>query len=109
MMGAVFAEHRESRYSQTAVAERDVQNCGTHWTISGLVRLPPADEAPAAVAPVGEAAELLSAAVRCGVRIPLAEHDLLACWLSTPRPPTDDGLVHGVPTRRTRVAADVPW
>ena len=58
-----------------------------------------------------EAAELLAAAVRHGVRIPLAEHDLLACWLleaaaGCPRRRGADG----VPARRADgIGGGVPW
>lgn len=47
----------------------------------GLVRLTGAEQSGGSGAGWYEAAELLTAAVRHGVRIPLAENDLLACWL----------------------------
>jgi acyl-CoA dehydrogenase len=47
----------------------------------GLVRLTGSEDTGGSGAGWFEAAELMSAAVRHGARIPLAEHDLLACWL----------------------------
>ncbi|CAJ1498415.1 acyl-CoA dehydrogenase family protein [[Mycobacterium] kokjensenii] len=47
----------------------------------GVVRLTGSEDSGGSGAGWYEAAELITAAVRHGVRIPLAEHDLLACWL----------------------------
>ncbi|UXA20849.1 acyl-CoA dehydrogenase family protein [Mycobacterium sp. SMC-4] len=47
----------------------------------GLVRLTGAETSSGSGAGWREAAALMSAAVHNGVRLPLAEHDLLACWL----------------------------
>ncbi|WP_349268427.1 acyl-CoA dehydrogenase [Mycolicibacterium parafortuitum] len=69
MMDAVLAEH-----GTDAGLWRRLDDLG-------LVRLTGAEESGGSGAGWNEAAELLSAAVRHGVRIPLAEHDLLACWL----------------------------
>lgn len=69
MMEAVFAEH-----------SRD----GDLWRrldALGLIRLTGAEETGGSGAGWFEAAELQTAAIRHGARIPLAEHDLLACWL----------------------------
>ena len=79
MMDAVFADYRE-RHSPGATVERD-PDLWQHLDELGLVRLTGAEEAGGSGAGWYEAAELLAAAVRHGVRIPLAEHDLLACWL----------------------------
>ena len=79
MMDAVFAEYRRSASSAVA-AGRDAE----FWhrlDELGLVRLTGAERFGGSGAGWGEAAELLATAVRHGVRIPLAEHDLLACWL----------------------------
>ena len=69
MMDAVFAEH-----AQDADLWRRLDDLG-------LVRLTGAEDAGGSGAGWLEAAELVSAAARHGARIPLAEHDLLACWL----------------------------
>ena len=69
MMDAVFAEH-----AQDADLWRRLDDLG-------LVRLTGAEDVGGSGAGWLEAAELVSAAARHGARIPLAEHDLLACWL----------------------------
>lgn len=66
MMDAVFREHG-----------RDV-DLWQRLDGLGLVRLTGAEDSGGSGAGWFEAAELVSAAVRHGVRIPLAEHDLLA-------------------------------
>lgn len=82
MMDSVFAHHRETHVGAapgTRISyDRELwQRLGS----LGLVRLTGAEESGGSGAGWLEAAELLSAAVRHGMRIPLAEHDLLACWL----------------------------
>lgn len=69
MMAAVFAEHG---------ADSDLWD---RLDALGLVRLTGAEDSGGSGAGWAEAAELMSAAVRHAARIPLAEHDLLACWL----------------------------
>ncbi|TRW88388.1 acyl-CoA dehydrogenase [Mycolicibacterium sp. 018/SC-01/001] len=69
MMAAVFAEHG---------ADADLWD---RLDALGLVRLTGSEATGGSGAGWPEAAELLSAAVRHAVRVPLAEHDLLACWL----------------------------
>src|SRR5689334_2738278 len=69
MMAAVFAEHG---------GDSDLWD---RLDALGLVRLTGAESSGGSGAGWPEAAELLSAAVRHAARIPLAEHDLLACWL----------------------------
>ncbi|WP_051053614.1 acyl-CoA dehydrogenase [Mycolicibacterium chubuense] len=76
----------------------------------GLVRLTGAEERGGSGAGWYEAAELMSTAVRHGVRIPLVEHDLLACWLLDAA-----GLGHDDARRTVCVldsggsATQVPW
>jgi len=76
----------------------------------GLVRLTGAEDTGGSGTGWFEAAELISAAVRHAVRIPLAEHDLLACWLLDAAGLSADGA------RRTVCLLDedghagaVPW
>lgn len=69
MMAAVFAEHG----GDTDLWDR--------LDALGLVRLTGSEISGGSGAGWPEAAELMSAAVRHTARIPLAEHDLLACWL----------------------------
>ncbi|MGE2728919.1 acyl-CoA dehydrogenase family protein [Mycolicibacterium vaccae] len=72
MMDGVFAQHSR---------ERDHQKLWEHLDELGLVRLTGPESSGGSGAGWPEAAALLAAAVRHGVRVPLAEHDLLACWL----------------------------
>ncbi len=79
MLDAVFAEYRQLHSPSTAVV-RDT-DFWRRLDELGLVRLTGAEQCGGSGAGWREAAELLTAAVRHGVRIPLAENDLLACWL----------------------------
>jgi acyl-CoA dehydrogenase len=76
----------------------------------GLVRLTGAERDGGSGAGWAEAAELLTAAVRHGVHLPLAEHDLLACWLidevSGPADPVLHTLCRLAPGESTGSA---PW
>lgn len=74
MMDAVFAEYRGTQPQADDRLSRQLVELG-------LARLTGPEEAGGSGAGWYEAAELLSAAARHGVRVPLAEHDLLACWL----------------------------
>lgn len=76
MMSAVFAAHREQHEPGEAVAELWDQ-----LGELGLVRLTGSEESGGSGAGWAEAVELLRAAAWHGVKVPLAEHDLLACWL----------------------------
>ncbi len=76
----------------------------------GLVRLTGTEASGGSGAGWYEAAELLSAAVRHGVRIPLAEHDLLAGWLLEATGLPTDGAVRTVCVLDDRGrATEVPW
>ncbi|OAN36186.1 acyl-CoA dehydrogenase family protein [Mycolicibacterium iranicum] len=98
MMNAVFAEH-----GRDADVWRRLDELG-------LVRLTGAEDSGGSGAGWMEAAELLAAAVRHGVRIPLAEHDLLACWLLDSVGVTCDAAVRTVCVLDERgVATAVPW
>jgi acyl-CoA dehydrogenase len=105
MMSAVFAAHREQHEPGEAIAE-----VWDQLRELGLVRLTGSEESGGSGAGWAEAVELLRAAAWHGVRIPLAEHDLLACWLLEAV-----GLEVG-DSRRTAclldehgVAGGVPW
>ncbi|KUI01182.1 acyl-CoA dehydrogenase [Mycolicibacterium acapulense] len=77
MMDAVFAEYRETNSSAAGFDPALWQQLAE----LGLARLTGPEESGGSGAGWYEAAELLAAAVRHGVRVPVAEHDLLACWL----------------------------
>jgi acyl-CoA dehydrogenase len=108
MMGAVFAEYRET-HAPASTVERDVE-LWRHLDGLGLVRLTGAESSGGSGAGWYEAAELLAATVRNGVRIPLAEHDLLACWLLNAVGLFADGAVRTVCLLDDHgVATKVPW
>jgi acyl-CoA dehydrogenase len=98
MMDAVFAEHgRDADLWQRLDG-------------LGLVRLTGAEASGGSGAGWYEAAGLLTAAVRHGVRIPLAEHDLLACWFLDAVGIPCDGAVRTVClVDDNGAAAAVPW
>lgn len=76
----------------------------------GLVRLTGASDSGGSGAGWAEAAELIAAAVRHGVRVPLAEHDLLACWmLETVGLPIDGAVRTICVLDESGVATAVPW
>ena len=76
----------------------------------GLVRLTGPEETGGSGAGWVEAAELLSAAVRHGVRMPLAENDLLAGWLLEAAGMRYDAAVRTVCLLDDDGAAEaVPW
>jgi acyl-CoA dehydrogenase len=109
MMDAVFADYRDTHPPTAGRIAPDP----TLWRALddlGLVRLTGAESACGSGAGWYEAAELLSAAVRHGVRIPLAEHDLLACWLLDANAMPCDGALRTVALLDDRGAArGVPW
>lgn len=108
MMAAVFAGHREKLAGATVV-ERG-SDLWHQLAELGLLRLTGATGHGGSGAGWYEAAELMTAAVRSGIRIPLAEHDVLACWLleagglAADRAPRTVCLVDG-----HGVATHVPW
>lgn len=108
MMDAVFAGYRE-KHRPTTTVRRD-PDLWQHLDGLGLVRLTGAEQHGGSGAGWTEAAELLAAAVRHGVRIPLAEHDLLACWLLDAAGVPADGAVRTVCVLdKQGVATAVPW
>jgi acyl-CoA dehydrogenase len=114
MMDGVFADYREKHPPATGVSgasgvARD-PGLWRHLGELGLVRLTGAEQHGGSGAGWHEAAELLSAAARHGVRIPLAEHDLLACWLlEASELPADDAVRTPCMLDKHGRASDVPW
>ncbi|KAA1249158.1 acyl-CoA dehydrogenase, partial [Mycobacterium simiae] len=101
MMDAVFADAR--------TVERD-PGLWRRLDDLGLVRLTGPEQSGGSGAGWYEAAELLAAGVRHTVRIPLAEHDLLACWLlEANRMPADSSVRTVCLLDERGVANDVPW
>lgn len=105
MMSAVFAAHREAHGPGEAVDELWDQ-----LGELGLVRLTGSEESGGSGAGWAEAVELLRAAAWHGVRVPLAEHDLLACWLlETVGLPVDEARRTACLLDGDGVARAVPW
>jgi acyl-CoA dehydrogenase len=108
MMNAVFGDHRKS-HAPADTAERD-RDLWQQLEELGLVRLTGSEQHGGSGAGWYEAAELLRASVSNGVRIPLAEHDLLACWLLEASGMPADGALRTVCVLDKRgVATGVPW
>lgn len=108
LIGAVFADYRET-HPPTGPITRDTQ---LWWKLEqlGLVRLSGSESSGGSGAGWYEAAELISAAVRHGVRAPLAEHDVLACWLLEAVGAPIDGAVRAVCILdASGTASAVPW
>ncbi|WP_029105519.1 acyl-CoA dehydrogenase family protein [Mycobacterium sp. 360MFTsu5.1] len=112
MMDAVFAGYRSSHDSGPAEARIDCDRALWHRLDQlGLVRLTGSEQSGGSGASWRESTELLTAAVRHGVRLPLAEHDLLACWLlEAVGHEVDDALrtIHVVP-QPGAPRAPTPW
>lgn len=108
MMNAVFADYRETHPLAGPVG-RDAE-LWSRLDQLGLARLTGSAPDGGSGASWYEAAELMSAAVRHGVRAPLAEHDLLACWLLEEVGAPIDPAVRTVCTLdASGTATAVPW
>ncbi|MEO3756880.1 acyl-CoA dehydrogenase family protein [Mycobacterium sp. B14F4] len=108
MMSAVFAGYRDTHPPVKAV-QRDT-DLWRRLDDLGLVRLTGGEESGGSGAGWFEAAELLGAAARNAVRVPLAEHDLLACWLLDANGMPGDGAARTVCLLDDQgVARGVPW
>ncbi|MEH3140547.1 MAG: acyl-CoA dehydrogenase family protein [Mycobacterium kyogaense] len=111
MIDGVLADHRATAAPIGAGERRRCdRNLWQQLDSLGLVRLTGAERDGGSGAGWAEAAELITAAVRHGVHLPLAEHDLLACWLidevSGPAEPTLHTLCQLAPGASTGLA---PW
>jgi acyl-CoA dehydrogenase len=104
MMNAVFADHRTA-HGPTAGPELWGQ-----LRALGLARLTGTEATGGSGAGWHEAAELMAAAVRSGVRMGLPEHDLLACWLlEVAGVPVDDKTRTVALLDESGTATAVPW
>lgn len=109
MMSSVFSMHREQNAPKHVAPLWDTK-LWKNLNDLGLVRLTGPESRGGSGAGWHEAAELIRAATRNGVRIPLAEHDLLACWLLEAAGLTADSKRRTVCVLDdTGVAFGVPW
>ncbi|WP_285031850.1 acyl-CoA dehydrogenase family protein [Mycolicibacterium sp. lyk4-40-TYG-92] len=112
VMEGVFADYR--RAHRPAAPGEPLELDRALWQqldSLGLVRLTGSERSGGSGGGWQESVELLTAAVRHGVRLPLAEHDLLACWLlEAAGQPIDDAVrtVHIVPGP-AQAAEVAPW
>jgi acyl-CoA dehydrogenase len=112
MMESVFADHDSTRETPPAGARVGVDRAlWEQLDALGLVKLTVPERCGGSGAGWWESVELLTAAVRHGVRLPLAEHDLLACWaLGATGRPVDDAIrtIHVV-DRDAATQRPTPW
>lgn len=109
MMSDVFASHRERTAAPALCDDALWRQLGE----LGLTRITGQEDRGGSGASWLEAAELLRAAAYHGVRVPLAEHDLLACWLLDAAGLETDEARRTVCVLEnngaTNAAAEVPW
>jgi len=109
LMDAVFAEHGGAGTAHGGPVRLDAA-LWSRLSELGLVRLTGSEQTGGSGAGWPEAAELAAAAVRHAVRLPLAEHDLLAGWLlETAGLPVDDAVRTVAVLGADGTAAAVPW
>lgn len=107
MMDRVLAQYHQPHVPTIAGPDSALWR---HLDELGLIRLTGAESSGGSGADWYAAAELLTAAVRYGLRIPLAENDLLACWLLSALGVQVDGAVRTVCLLDDHgQAAAVPW
>ncbi|WP_370501259.1 acyl-CoA dehydrogenase family protein [Mycolicibacterium sp. jd] len=108
MMDAVLADYRQG-HPPAPVVRFDAELWRTLDQL-GLVRLTGSPATGGSGAGWAESAELISAAARHGVRVPLAEHDLLACWLlDAAGLAVDDAMRTVCVLDEAGTATAVPW
>ena len=112
MMDAVFADHQRSGPSHSTGGRAALDRTLWHRLDSlGLARLTGSEKSGGSGAGWHEAAVLLTAAARHGIRTPVGEHDLLACWLleTLGRPVGGAIRTMQLPGRDGGHDAPVPW
>lgn len=108
MMDGVMAAYRQA-HPPTGAVLHDTE-LWDQLDELGLVRLTGTPESGGSGAGWAEAAELISAAARHAVRVPLAEHDLLACCLlESAGLPVDDAVRTVCVLDESGTATGVPW
>ena len=108
MMDAVLAAYRQD-HPPTGVVRFNAELWSSLDQL-GLARLTGSPATGGSGAGWAESAELISAAARHAVRVPLAEHDLLACWLLDAAGLPADDAVHTVCVLdESGTATAVPW
>jgi acyl-CoA dehydrogenase len=108
MMDGVMAAYRAS-HPPTGAVLHDFGLWGRLDEL-GLVRLTGSPDNGGSGAGWAESAELISAAARHAVRVPLAEHDLLACWLlESVGLPVDRSVRTVCVFDESGTATGVPW
>ncbi|MDN4520777.1 MULTISPECIES: acyl-CoA dehydrogenase family protein [Mycolicibacterium] len=108
MMDAVLADYRQGHPPAPAV-RFDAELWESLHQL-GLVRLTGAPGSGGSGAGWAESAALISSATRHAVRVPLAEHDLLACWLlEAAGLPVDDAVRTVCVLDEAGTATAVPW
>ncbi|AFM16376.1 acyl-CoA dehydrogenase [Mycolicibacterium chubuense NBB4] len=112
MMQSVFADYDRTRETPPTNGRLGLDRAlWQHLDALGLITLTTPERWGGSGAGWWESMELLTAAVVHGVRLPLAEHDLLACWaLSATGHPVDDAIrtLHVV-TRDGAAQLPTPW
>lgn len=112
LIDAVFADYRHAHLPAGPGARLELDR--TLWQqldSLGLARLTGSEQSGGSGAGWHESVELLTAAVRHGVRLPLAEHDLLACWLLEASGHPTDGAVRTIhlTSGREQIPVPAPW
>ena len=108
MMDGVLAAYRDTHPPVGAVFHDS--ELWSQLDELGLARLTGSPESGGSGAGWAESAELISAAARHAVRVPLAEHDLLACWvLESVGLPVDDAVRTVCLLNESGTATGVPW
>ncbi|OOL33067.1 acyl-CoA dehydrogenase [Rhodococcus rhodochrous] len=109
MMSAVFTRHREDHEPPMGTVRWD-SALWERLRELGLVRLTGSEESGGSGAGWFEAAELIRAAAGNGVRVPVAEDDLLAGWLLETAGLPSEGVRRTVAVLDAAgCAAGVPW
>lgn len=111
MMNTVLADHRAAAQPTGPSGTGFDEDLWRHLDELGLVRLTGTEARGGSGTGWPEAVALITAAARHGVRLPLAEHDLLAGWLAETldMPDHDSGVRTVCVVDADGIARGVPW